>query len=440
MVSLIISIRTLTPVWTGDVYGQCSEIKETGIIGNLRWWYESVVRSMGGNACDISKQCKFDRNFIFSWDEIHGNDKERLIEFLVKKYCIDWVKKAKIEKIDNGRTIKLYSENNSLSLSLNNEKTRVNLKIDDGGRIDEFAATTENGKLNIYDDGLCKVCRIFGATGWKKQFNLSILKEERKSAWSDNLILNVRPPERSRGWYLPPGKIGKFDILLQGNSEAIGQICSIFLFLESWGAIGSRSQLGYGFFQIINRDEVKDKATKFIKYGHCNEKYLPNLSKWIFFRCRFKPQKKDWWTWIEGLQRLLGDRQTAKILFQLAEQEMIPISPVLKNQWKYVQWQAPFDAKAWLLGKSTGNDRIKSKVAVSWAYRDGDEWVIRGWASLAENDKILNYQGYIESFEKILKNETIWRKALNLDSSSLKELRVISEKADIFQLLEEKHD
>lgn len=355
--SLIISIRTLTPLWTGDVNGQCSEIKETGIIGNLRWWYESIVRGLRGNACDISNQCTI-------------------------------------------------------------------------------------------EDGLCEVCSIFGATGRKRQFNISISKDETKPAWSDNLPLNVRPPERTRGWFLPPGKIGRFDILLQGNSEAIGQICSLFLFLESWGSLGAKPQLGYGFFKIINRDEVKEKAIQFKTSGNTDEKAkknLPNLSKWIFFRCRFKPQKNDWWKWIEGIQRLLGDHRTAKILSQLVDQEMVPISPVLKNQWKYVQWQEPSDAKAWLLGKAgddrrRGDDPIRSKVPVSWAYRDGEDWVIRGWASLAENDKILNYQEYIESFKKILKNETVWRKALNLESVSLKELTVISEKADILKLLGDKHD
>ncbi|PKP54671.1 MAG: type III-B CRISPR module RAMP protein Cmr1 [Candidatus Altiarchaeales archaeon HGW-Altiarchaeales-3] len=49
-----IRIKTLTPIWTGDVDGKCSKIKETGIIGSLRWWYEALVRGYGGYACDPS--------------------------------------------------------------------------------------------------------------------------------------------------------------------------------------------------------------------------------------------------------------------------------------------------------------------------------------------------------------------------------------------------
>lgn len=47
-----VKIQTLTPLWTGDVNRQCSKIKETGIIGSLRWWYEALVRGLGGYACD----------------------------------------------------------------------------------------------------------------------------------------------------------------------------------------------------------------------------------------------------------------------------------------------------------------------------------------------------------------------------------------------------
>ena len=88
--------------------------------------------------------------FLFSWDETPRNDSGRLIDFLKQKYSIDWVKTAKIEKIDDGKTIKVSVGKNHLSLSLNNEKNKVNLKIDDG-RTDDFIAKMENGKLNICD-------------------------------------------------------------------------------------------------------------------------------------------------------------------------------------------------------------------------------------------------------------------------------------------------
>ena len=47
-----ITLKTLTPLWTGGVDGTCDRLHETGIIGSLRWWYEAIVRGLGGKACD----------------------------------------------------------------------------------------------------------------------------------------------------------------------------------------------------------------------------------------------------------------------------------------------------------------------------------------------------------------------------------------------------
>lgn len=92
--------------------------------------------------------------YLFCWDDISGKDNEkddnRLKEFLKKRFGIRWVETAKIEKIDGGRAIKLTSKDNILSLDLNNDKTNIKIRIDDG-RTDEIIARTKNHKLNIYD-------------------------------------------------------------------------------------------------------------------------------------------------------------------------------------------------------------------------------------------------------------------------------------------------
>lgn len=101
------------------------------------------------NEVGVVTHIKLPKRYLFSWDEIPGNDNGKLIEFLKQKFGIDWVKKAEIEKIDNGNTIKVSTEINHLSLNLNQEKTEVIFKIDDG-RTDKSIAKMENGKLNIY--------------------------------------------------------------------------------------------------------------------------------------------------------------------------------------------------------------------------------------------------------------------------------------------------
>src|SRR4030042_4078856 len=100
--------------------------------------------------CLNNKSVTINKTYLFSWDNIPGNANEKLIDYLTKKFCICWVKTAKIEKIDNSNTIKVSTEKNYLSLLLNDEKTKVNIKTDDD-RTDELITKMKNGKLNIYN-------------------------------------------------------------------------------------------------------------------------------------------------------------------------------------------------------------------------------------------------------------------------------------------------
>jgi len=53
-------IRTLTPLWTGDINGKSTKPRETSIIGSLRWWFEAIVRGFGGNACNsVTNKCEY---------------------------------------------------------------------------------------------------------------------------------------------------------------------------------------------------------------------------------------------------------------------------------------------------------------------------------------------------------------------------------------------
>jgi len=61
-----VELTTLTPIWTGGVEtGKMDRIHETGLIGSMRWWYEVIVRGLGGEICDPTSdkpegRCQFD--------------------------------------------------------------------------------------------------------------------------------------------------------------------------------------------------------------------------------------------------------------------------------------------------------------------------------------------------------------------------------------------
>ncbi len=87
--------------------------------------------------------------YLFNWNNIPGNDNEKLIEYLKQIFGIDWIKIPEIKKTDDERTIKVYVEDKSCLLKFNNEKTKLNLEIYDGTAF-ELIARQENGGLNIY--------------------------------------------------------------------------------------------------------------------------------------------------------------------------------------------------------------------------------------------------------------------------------------------------
>jgi len=60
--TIVVNLRTLAPIWTGDVDRTSEQAKETSLMGSVRWWTEALVRGLGGYACDPTgdDRCSFD--------------------------------------------------------------------------------------------------------------------------------------------------------------------------------------------------------------------------------------------------------------------------------------------------------------------------------------------------------------------------------------------
>ncbi len=87
--------------------------------------------------------------YLFNWDNIPGIDNKKLIEFLKQHFGINWVETAFIEKIDDNKTIRVFSEKNFLSLKLNDGMTKAILTIDDV-KSDELILKMKTGRLKAY--------------------------------------------------------------------------------------------------------------------------------------------------------------------------------------------------------------------------------------------------------------------------------------------------
>ncbi|TFH41112.1 MAG: DUF4352 domain-containing protein [ANME-2 cluster archaeon] len=94
--------------------------------------------------------------YLFCWDEVLVEISKSYFDFFyfsdfLQKYGSDELRGAIIKKSDDNRTINVFDENQSLSLKLNYDKTRMILTRADGEN-EEFLVKMEDGKLNVYGD------------------------------------------------------------------------------------------------------------------------------------------------------------------------------------------------------------------------------------------------------------------------------------------------
>lgn len=59
------TFEALTDIWTGDAKGKPDRTIATGLLGSIRWWFEVLVRGLGGSACDPTRhQCEGTRHCV----------------------------------------------------------------------------------------------------------------------------------------------------------------------------------------------------------------------------------------------------------------------------------------------------------------------------------------------------------------------------------------
>jgi len=97
----------------------------------------------------IKKRASKLDEYLFCWDNVPGNDGERIISFLRDELDIGWVENAEILKFEDGKTIRISDDENSAEIMIGKKKGKATLEISDG-RVHDLKVKRENGKLNIY--------------------------------------------------------------------------------------------------------------------------------------------------------------------------------------------------------------------------------------------------------------------------------------------------
>ena len=284
-------VKTLTPLWTGGIEtGQVDRIHETGILGSLRWWYEAIVRGLGGMACDPSKgECRFDTE--------------------------------------------QYAKSN---------------------------ATDECQRLRAA--GLCDVCQVFGATGWRRRFRLMIVDETKpdtsvQSQIEANRSYTVNQKQRTPSWYFPANqndkpRLGTLTLRIQSLAPDLNPavIAGLIQFIADWGAIGARAQMGFGVIALENCIDTKPFYDRVVATaGNAAYPCLPSLKN--IFLARISPKNGD----------TFSDQDTFNLKYDL--RRLFAQDRQLRH---------------FIMG-TIQDQRIAAKVKMSRPYNNGQEMRVWGW-------------------------------------------------------------
>lgn len=120
---------------------------------------------------DVLNFLKSESAYFFSWGDVPGDDTEKLIKFILHDLYVSWAENAEIHKSDDGKTIHIFKDENSVEIIMEEPPRKATLKISDG-KIRDLYVKNENGKLNIYlrnrrrycDDCLSNILLIRGSS------------------------------------------------------------------------------------------------------------------------------------------------------------------------------------------------------------------------------------------------------------------------------------
>lgn len=196
MAEMRITLKTLTPLWTGGVDGTCDRLHETGLIGSLRWWYEAIVRGLGGYVSDPTAE-----------------DPQARSEFDTQAY-------------EKARRAGKSGE----------EALREGLKT------------------------VCPVSYLFGATGWARLFQLQVIDAPTTPLhFRTTLSMNRGWLTRIFGGKsrninnlrVPYGEL-RCRVVLRGHDPefAKDQVALALRFAAEYGGLGARLQHGFGQVEL----------------------------------------------------------------------------------------------------------------------------------------------------------------------------------------------
>ena len=193
MKEIKVTFKTITPLWIGDAWGDCKEIKPSAIMGSLRFWFETIMyfKDILENEDFNSKSGRFekevDRKKLKDFVQKYGNDKMEIIKYLINKQHIP------ISSV------------------------------------------------------------IFGATNWRSLIEIKKIEFD-ENRFQDEPKGKIIPNKK---WYFgSPSYQGEFAIIFKVKEEILNSIFyPLLTFMDKYGFWGGKWNIGYGRLKIESIEE-----------------------------------------------------------------------------------------------------------------------------------------------------------------------------------------
>jgi len=211
--------------------------------------------------------------------------------------------------------------------------------------------------------GLCKVCEVFGATDWKRQFRLEV----------QDIKISDAP---KNGTFIP--KNGTFIIQIQRLNPNFDPeiIAGLIEFIADWSALGARPQMGFGVIEIEGDRIPMQSLYNWLISTSGNKKYpdLPSLRN--IFLAKIKSKNSINFT-ENSTDKLKYDLRQ---MFRTSEDksELNSRKPILKEELcHFVMGAGP--------SKNNKDKKMASKVKISLPYKDDESnTLMRVWGWIPE--------------------------------------------------------
>lgn len=296
----------------------------------------------------------------------------------------------------------------------------------------------------------CNACLIFGATGLSRSFKIETININTNENSNNNkkeffsTAINLVPGKRKRGWRFMEGINGNITLRFTSlfRYPSLNLVLFPLVIATNWGAIGAKTQLGYGVISLINSKQKKVTTKDFLEEleriserlstiakGELRKEesqkiVLPNIQKFFFTKIQFDVLSNEWWQKVMGIKKLPSNEKVKN----WAELGYVPTMPALKNWMRYSS--SSDSAKEILFnGKSQhkffqlfGGIKNSSKINISWAYRvKGNKWEFRIWGWLPARINGLNREEFLSKLKiAIDKSQIPWVKLFGEETSNFK--------------------